>query len=222
MSEQNRKNNSLFTLIELLVVIAIIAILASMLLPALSRAREMAKGAACQSNIHQWGLAMVSYANDYDGFPPAKMRDLTPYRGNYLADVEPCYTSSSAEYNNASLALRKAGIWHCPSDNTPYWSYYGDHWRLYQSYGSNYYLENKDALCRLSQIQPEKILLMDLEDCASFAGTPPSVSAIQGGRRHRGGWNVLFADSSVRWGKDFKVNAGSSNSERYAIYPLNK
>ena len=119
--KRNKKQCNLFsfTLIELLVVIAIIAILAAMLLPALNKARESARGTQCMSQYKGIATALGMYSTDYTEYLPGPSYS-RPYApsGSYKA------SSNNLVYALDSLYLKKyrpgsgkvAPFWDCPSN----------------------------------------------------------------------------------------------------------
>ena len=87
-----------FTLIELLVVITIIAILASMLLPALARAREAAMRTSCMSNLKQMGLVFEMYANEHSGNYPQGAPNSAWGETNRVVSTTPYVAGTNTAY----------------------------------------------------------------------------------------------------------------------------
>lgn len=209
-----------FTLIELLVVIAIIAILAAILFPVFSRAREMARKAACASNLKEIGMAMRMYSQDWDEkIMPMYIRDSTTgYRTWWMVLIQPY--------------LKNFQILRCPSSNYDWWckgsgyceSFPDDNTvplerrhRYFGGYGYNWYwtgypTDNANTL-NMSEAQllrPAEIVAVSDSGCV-VTGPNPSLgwatfdwwlTQFIGGneiRRHNGGANYLFYDGHVKW-----------------------
>lgn len=179
-----------FTLIELLVVISIVAILASLLLPALAKAKESTRRIVCAKNLKQIGVAYGMYANDNGEW-------LTKYVvGGYMDLLLPYIAPNFTNTYNYKERYKESIIYHCPSATS------ADSWSggLY-SYGQNEHMNSGTVTPETWFIQKYSRVVAPSMSLLFLDAAYPSLYSlsVNSAFRHGKGSNIVYGDNHVSW-----------------------
>jgi len=212
-----------FTLIELLVVIAIIALLIAILIPALGKIRRQAKVVICQSNLREWGLICLMYAENNNGFFHKGWVSNADPHGIWMEVLQPYYSYEELRLCPIATKHEKGADGQVARHRA--WDYNG----LLGSYGTNWKVCNPPSSTLALFGHPTKNfwrhinvkgtanipLLLDSWHCHALAdhfNDPPNFDGerdTSGGghrngmnkfciNRHEGYVNGVFVDISIR------------------------
>jgi len=217
---KNGKSARQFTILELLIVIAIIAILASLLLPALSRAKESGKQISCKNKMKQLSLCVEMYSNDHNGYLPCGYGDYGAVNRNDAEVKLMPYLENRV--SNSGDAIITEPYFHCPSaSGCSYAPANPERWLGYSmnAYIVRYHNTEKvsghRAISKAVHVEyPTKLLLIvdggnpnntgDLNEWVTYSiggwMTSPDYDTVNHlAQRHNNGLNILFIDGHVSW-----------------------
>ncbi|MHC4148290.1 MAG: type II secretion system protein [Planctomycetota bacterium] len=115
-----RAKRRAFTLVELLVVIAIIALLMSILLPALARVKQQAKGVLCMSNLRQWCIIFKMYTDDNNGFFHGEL-GVGEHSQGWVPALRPYYSGHNRAGGKPGESAAEKEIRLCPAATKFWW-----------------------------------------------------------------------------------------------------
>jgi prepilin-type processing-associated H-X9-DG protein len=209
------KRHDAFTLTELLALAPITAMLGGLVLATLSGAQQTFQGAACLSNLRQWGLAFAMYANDYNNYVVNEGGETVPldqdYNINAWFNVLPSYIGNpplTNLYNAGKIPLPGTkSVFMCPALVSSNLTYSPNMTNAFFAYAMNRVMNGVTDLCpnalykRSVAVFPSRTVLMcDAESGASHVdpytdgGFLATYTPI-----HNGGDNFLFVDGHADW-----------------------